>query len=59
MTNDDADTLKVRSAGVWMVALGGLLMIVNSIRAVHDPVGFAAYLGLPLASPCARSSSRS
>jgi hypothetical protein len=51
MTNDDADTLKVRSAGVWMVALGGLLMIVNSIRAVHDPVGFAAYLGLPLASP--------
>lgn len=39
-----------RSAGVWMAALGGLLMLVNAARAFADPDGFARYLGLPLAA---------
>ena len=43
--------LKMKSPGFWMVALGGLLMAVNSVRAFNDPSAFATYLGLPLASP--------
>lgn len=50
MTNHDT-SLSVKSAGFWMVALGGLLMAVNSVRASNDPAAFATYLGLPLAAP--------
>ena len=38
-----------RSPGVWMAALAAALMFVNAGRAMADPAGFAAYLGLPLA----------
>lgn len=39
-----------RSVGVWMAATLALSQIVNAFRATIDPAGFAAYLGLPLAS---------
>jgi hypothetical protein len=35
--------------GVWIAALGGLLMAVNALRSLTAPVPFATYLGLPLA----------
>ena len=44
-------SLTIKSLGFWMVALGGLLMAVNSVRAFNDPSAFATYLGLPLAAP--------
>lgn len=44
------DTKLWRSPGVWMAAAGGALMLVNGVRALTDPVGFSAYLGLPLAA---------
>lgn len=50
MTTQDT-SLTIKSVGGWMVALGGLLMVVNSVRAFNDPAAFATYLGLPLASP--------
>jgi hypothetical protein len=37
-----------RSVGVWMGALIAVLMLVNAVRALADPIGFATYLGLPL-----------
>lgn len=40
----------MRSLGGWMAAVGGALMIVNTVRAFSDPVAFAVYLGLPLAA---------
>jgi len=40
-----------RSVGVWMALLLGLSQLVNAARAIIDPVGFAAYLGLPLLNP--------
>ena len=48
--NDLDNGLPIRSAGFWLAALGGLLMAVNSIRALSDPAAFASYLGLPLAA---------
>lgn len=36
-----------RSVGAWMTALLVVLMLVNTVRAVRDPVAFAAYFGLP------------
>ena len=50
MNNQDT-SLTIKSVGFWMVALGGLLMAVNSVRAFNDPAAFATYLGLPLAAP--------
>lgn len=44
------DDLPIRSLGFWLAALGGLLMAVNSVRALVDPAAFAVYLGLPLAA---------
>ena len=44
----DAVTTPWRSAGYWMAVLIVVLMAVNAVRAFSDPVGFAAYLGLPL-----------
>ncbi len=38
-----------RSVGFWMASLMVLLQLVNAARAFSDPVGFATYLGLPLA----------
>jgi hypothetical protein len=40
-----------RSVGPWMAALLALSQLVNAARAVLDPGGFAAFLGLPLATP--------
>jgi hypothetical protein len=37
-----------RSVGVWMGILIAILMAVNAARAFADPMGFAAYMGLPL-----------
>ena len=34
-----------------LVVLMGAFMLVNSVRAFADPVGFAAYIGLPLTDP--------
>ena len=34
-----------------LVALMGVFMLVNTVRAFADPVGFATYIGLPLADP--------
>jgi Domain of unknown function (DUF4267) len=39
---------RLRSAGYWMVTIMALLMFVNFGRALFDPVGFAAYVGLPI-----------
>jgi hypothetical protein len=39
---------RLRAAGYWMVAIMALLMLVNFGRALLDPVGFAAYVGLPI-----------
>lgn len=49
--NTPDTSLTIKSPGFWMVALGGLLMAVNSVRAFNDPAAFATYLGLPLAAP--------
>ena len=38
-----------RSGEIWMAALAGFLMLFNAVRAYSNPVGFADYLGLPLA----------
>ena len=35
--------------GVWIAALGGAFMLLNTVRSLSNPVTFAAYLGLPLA----------
>ena len=35
----------------WLVFLLGIYMLVNTVRVVIDPVGFASYMGLPLADP--------
>jgi hypothetical protein len=35
----------------WLVLLLGNYMLVNTLRASLDPVGFAAYMGLPLTDP--------
>jgi heme A synthase len=40
--------LRVSSA---LVALMGVYMLVNTVRAFADPAGFAADMGLPLADP--------
>jgi hypothetical protein len=40
-----------RSVGVWMGILIAFLMAVNTVRAFTDPVGFAAYFGIPLTDP--------
>jgi uncharacterized membrane protein YfcA len=37
-----------RSAGSWLVVPMAVLMLVNFGRTLLDPIGFAAYLGLPL-----------
>jgi Domain of unknown function (DUF4267) len=37
-----------RSAGSWLVVPMVVLMLVNFGRTLLDPIGFAAYLGLPL-----------
>lgn len=50
MNNQDT-SLTFKSAGFWMVALGGVFMAVNGVRAFNNPVAFATYLGLPLAAP--------
>jgi Domain of unknown function (DUF4267) len=34
--------------GVWIAALGGLLMASNALRSLFNPSAFATYLGLPL-----------
>ncbi|MCE9522437.1 MAG: DUF4267 domain-containing protein [Alphaproteobacteria bacterium] len=45
------------TSGYWLkvssllVALMGVYMLVNTIRAFADPAGFAAYMGLPLSDP--------
>ena len=35
----------------WLVALMGVFMLANTVRALADPAGFAAYMGLPLTDP--------
>ena len=35
----------------WLVAAMGAYMLVNTARAMLDPPGFAAYMGLPLTDP--------
>jgi hypothetical protein len=37
-----------RSVGVWLVIILIAYILFNALRAVLDPVGFAAYYGLPL-----------
>ena len=37
-----------RSAGAWLVMPMVALMLINFVRTLADPAGFAAYLGLPL-----------
>jgi hypothetical protein len=39
-----------RSPGVVMAGLGTLLMLANAGRAFLNPIGFSAYLGLPLSN---------
>jgi Domain of unknown function (DUF4267) len=45
-----SDTSKTfwRSTGSWMVVPMVVLMLLNFGRTLLDPIGFAAYLGLPL-----------
>jgi heme A synthase len=47
-TSTSAYWLRVSSV---LVALMGVYMLVNTVRAFGDPVGFAAYMGLPLSDP--------
>jgi uncharacterized membrane protein len=35
----------------WLVALMGIYMLVNTVRAFADPAGFATAMGLPLTDP--------
>ena len=39
------------SPGVWIATAGGVLMLLNTVRALRAPAPFATYLGLPLADP--------
>ena len=45
------------ASGYWLrvstalIALMGVYMLVNTVRAFADPAGFAAYMGLPLTDP--------
>lgn len=40
----------IRTAGFWMSVPMAALQAFNSVRAVFDPQGFAAYMGAPLAA---------
>ncbi|MBI1187966.1 MAG: DUF4267 domain-containing protein [Alphaproteobacteria bacterium] len=40
-----------RAVGFWLALAIGLYLVVNVIRVVADPAGFAVYFGLPLAAP--------
>jgi Domain of unknown function (DUF4267) len=42
-----------RRPAILMVLLAAGLMFVNAARAFADPIGFAIYLGLPIAEPSA------
>lgn len=47
----------VSESGYWLrvstalIALMGVYMLANTVRAFADPAGFAAYMGLPLTDP--------
>lgn len=38
-----------RTIGFWLAAAMALLQGLNAVRAFSDPVGFSAYMGLPIA----------
>ena len=40
-----------RGPGEWLALVASAVLLVNAVRAVADPAGFAEYLGLPLADP--------
>lgn len=48
MSNAQRHWLRVSS---WLVAAMGCFQLLNTFRAVADPAGFAAYMGLPLSDP--------
>lgn len=50
MPNQDARPLKpvTRTIGFWMAVPLALLQGFNAVRVAVDPVGFSAYMGLPL-----------
>ena len=48
-TTQQQSISRFRFVGVWMAALIALFMILNFARALLQPVGFSAYVGLPVA----------
>ncbi|MBC8098170.1 MAG: DUF4267 domain-containing protein [Armatimonadetes bacterium] len=40
-----------RSVGIWMVGVLVGYILFNAVRAVANPVDFAAYFGIPLSNP--------
>ena len=40
-----------RSAAFWLCVIMGLAQALNAVRSFIDPVGFAVYMGMPLANP--------
>jgi hypothetical protein len=38
-----------RTVGVWLAAVMAALQALNALRSFADPIGYAAYMGLPLA----------
>jgi Domain of unknown function (DUF4267) len=52
MSNPSTKTIGLaRSPGFWLALLMVLSQWINALRAFHDPVAFARYLGLPLIDP--------
>jgi hypothetical protein len=41
--------------GFWLAALAGLLMYVNAVRTLIDPVDFSKYMGLPVEDAAGRA----
>lgn len=44
-------TSQWRAPGVWLALLGATYLLINVVRVGLDRVAFAAFLGLPLATP--------
>jgi len=40
----------IRSAGFWLALAMVVSQLVNALRVALDPVGFAVYMGVPLAT---------
>lgn len=40
-----------RSVGFWLCVIMGLAQALNAVRSFVEPIGFAVYMGAPLANP--------